>query len=510
MSSRRSHHHNSGSGQPKNPGRHQGQSLAREQNGLLASDDSRMILPDRSNAHAGHNVLPTLHNDSSNQKNGSILPSADFRDDTKLKTGYTKPEDIRMAEKQRRYTTLPLAEQKEQDRWAHEKLQTHLSSCPEGYRWTPWTQKGFEGYRCQGGAHLITHKLLAEGQDGVFLLNLSPGSTFGSKAVQISKNKLWSHKVTWFGPLYPGVVGRGNTAAYPGGPPHPMLAMRSDGSSRNDQQPRRDRLPYSGMTRGIGGSSGYRGSMLPSAAFRDDTSAPGGQVVPNSRNIRSGGQEYYGGRTMPKGWTPDQHAYPTRGTQVDPGWPMPPPDFTQGCINPKLLVIPPEGVNNPNYRANYSTIISDYDKAMAEKQLRFKTLSPAEQAVQKKWAKNHLMKTEVCPQGFGWWSYRTDELAPDGCKLEGYRCWAGGHMVTHELLVEDKGRFYTPGIDEDWNDKWAGPVWPSLFTRPTGIGGEVIVTDGDGQPKWKDPNWQYCSWTKPGSSSKKKKKWWKR
>ncbi|PVH84351.1 hypothetical protein DL98DRAFT_357996, partial [Cadophora sp. DSE1049] len=100
----------------------------------------------------------------------SMLPSENFRDDTKFKTSYTKPEDVKMAEKQRKYTSLPPEEQKEQDKWAHDKLKTHLSACPEGYSWTPWKQKGFEGYRCQGGAHLVTHELLAEGQEGLYSL----------------------------------------------------------------------------------------------------------------------------------------------------------------------------------------------------------------------------------------------------------------------------------------------------------------------------------------------------
>ena len=149
---------------------------------------------------------------------------------------------------------------------------------------------------------------------------------------------------------------------------------------------------------------------------------------------------------------------------------------------------------------------------MAEKQLRFNTLSPAEQEVQKKWAKAHLTKTKTCREGFSWWSYKTDERAPDGAKLEGYRCWAGGHMVTYELLVEDKGRFYTPGINEKGNDKWAGPVWPRM-PRPFPGPGMVMGPENErGKPFWKDPNWSYSWLAPPGTPSKKKKKkkWWKR
>ncbi|KAH7407771.1 hypothetical protein BKA64DRAFT_775854 [Cadophora sp. MPI-SDFR-AT-0126] len=274
-----------------------------------------------------------------------------------------------------------------------------------------------------------------------------------------------------------------------------------------EKQPR-----YPNMTANTG--SGLGGSILHNAAFRNNTITPGQPAVPNfprpPGTLRGG---YYGGRTMPKGWTPDMADMadgtprrPLAEGEVDPDWYHAPPDFKQACISPVRRVMPPAAVNDPNYRGNYRTITSDYDKAMAEKELRFDTLSPAEQAIQKKWAKAHLKRTEVCIEGFSWWSYKTDERAPDGAKLEGYRCWAGGHMVTHEILVEDKGRYYTPGIDEDWNDKWGGPIWPGLVNLFQGV-----IANEHGEPKWKtDPNWRFCIWTKPGERPIKKKKWWKR
>jgi len=416
MSSRRNHHHDSGFSLLKNSGRDVGHSRSREKDGPLAGGP-RTYLDDMNKARNGRTIQPTTAVPHI-QPTRSVLPSGNFRDETKFRTAYTAPADVKMTEKQRLYTSLLPAEQKEQDKWAHEKLKAHLSACPEGYSWVPWTQKGYEGYRCRAGGHLVTHKLLSEGQDGFYMLNLGLDGKYGSNATSTPKGAIWTHDATWVGPSYPGNGDKVHNAAYPGRPLNPNLFGRSgfDGSARQS---------YRGMPtdpRMIGGThGGPMGSILPSAAFRDDTRTPDSQVMPFTGISPIEPRGTYGGRTMPKGWKPGM---PDNGQgrprvvpiKVDQPWsPISEPrDYTQGGIRPKLLVPPPEAVNDPNYRGNYKTIISDHDKAMAEKQLRFNTLSPAEQEVQKKWAKAHLTKTKTCREGFSWWSYKTDERAPDG------------------------------------------------------------------------------------------------
>ncbi|KAH7356628.1 hypothetical protein BKA65DRAFT_376091, partial [Rhexocercosporidium sp. MPI-PUGE-AT-0058] len=100
----------------------------------------------------------------------SVLPSANFRDNTKMVSAYTTPEDVKMAEKQRNYKSLPPAKQQEQDKWAQQKLIMYDNTCPMGFGFVPHYQVGYEGYRCQGGTHLVTHELLAEGKGGLYTI----------------------------------------------------------------------------------------------------------------------------------------------------------------------------------------------------------------------------------------------------------------------------------------------------------------------------------------------------
>jgi len=59
-------------------------------------------------------------------------------------------------------------ERKKQERWAQSIVQK-TASCPEWYEW----DRIENGYHCQGGHHLITDELLAEGKGGVYAVPLS-------------------------------------------------------------------------------------------------------------------------------------------------------------------------------------------------------------------------------------------------------------------------------------------------------------------------------------------------
>lgn len=87
-----------------------------------------------------------------------------YRAPPHIRTTLTKAYDIEMASKQTRIENLPPAERKKQEEWAQAQIRLH-GSCPEHYLWN----RIRDGYQCQGGNHLISDELLAEGKRGIFL-----------------------------------------------------------------------------------------------------------------------------------------------------------------------------------------------------------------------------------------------------------------------------------------------------------------------------------------------------
>jgi len=75
-----------------------------------------------------------------------------------MKSSYTNPRDITMAERQTRYSTLTRPEKVQQEEWAQTKI-TQLGPCPAGYEWT----RHAHGYRCNGGHHYITDDVIVQG-----------------------------------------------------------------------------------------------------------------------------------------------------------------------------------------------------------------------------------------------------------------------------------------------------------------------------------------------------------
>ncbi|KAL5324395.1 hypothetical protein ACEPPN_008940 [Leptodophora sp. 'Broadleaf-Isolate-01'] len=392
-----------------------------------------------------------------------------------------------MADKQRKYKSLTPAEQRQQDKWSQKKLVGYVGTCAMSYK--PHHQAGYEGYMCLGGAHLVTHALLAEGKGGYYKVDLQ--RTSGS--LQSGYNP------AWLGPLYPGQDGGWDNAAGP--------------YSRSSRMGSGGRMQVPGMTRDYGGGN-KSSSLLSSKNFRDSSTAglsstsnnpPPAPLKEHPKDIPVSYIPNYGGRLAPN--------YKPHPRQGETDWTIHARPAVQNLkaerleSEKKLLAYQEGTANDPGYRANYRTIITQQDKTMAEKQLRIDTLNPAERAVQKEWAKSLLRKNGVCPEGFGWWTYNTNERGPDGCKLNGYRCWAGGHLVTHELLVEDQGRFFTPVTDEDGQDNWSGPVYPRV-QNPwfTGAGGILNPADERGEPHWKDPNRRSAPFAPPWVRSSKSKK----
>ncbi len=153
--------------------------------------------------------------------------------------------------------------------------------------------------------------------------------------------------------------------------------------------------------------------------------------------------------------------------------------------------LPPHLASDPTYRSNCITITSPQDKAMAEKQLRIDTLSDSERRMQHKWAKAHLAIFGGCVEGYAWHRFESDNTV-DGAKIDWYRCWAGGHVVTHELLVEDRGRHYSLGpLRHLGRNVFVGPLYP--YPRRGGLfrgQGRSRDCQKNKRPPWADnPDW---------------------
>jgi len=70
-------------------------------------------------------------------------------------------------------------------------------------------------------------------------------------------------------------------------------------------------------------------------------------------------------------------------------------------------------------------------KEMASRQLRFDSLSGTEQEEQEAWAKEQIAISGSCADGYEW------------CRVKGgYRCRAGGHAMTDQLLADGKRAYY--------------------------------------------------------------------
>jgi hypothetical protein len=110
------------------------------------------------------------------------------------KTAFTSPHDIIMASRQTQYESLSPQEQKKQEEWAQEKVQT-LGPCPAGFRWLRVTG----GYNCEPGTHWTSDELVAEGRGGYYTLRQSTGSQREDRAIGFS-NGLSNFKDA----IYPG------------------------------------------------------------------------------------------------------------------------------------------------------------------------------------------------------------------------------------------------------------------------------------------------------------------
>ncbi|KAF5871276.1 uncharacterized protein Bfra_007791 [Botrytis fragariae] len=92
------------------------------------------------------------------------------------KSKFKSQHDINMASQQVRYQEMSYEQKKKQDEWVREFI-VYAGPCPAGFSW----ERVKHGYVCNGGNHLCTDDLLAEGKGGFYMGTLEAG---------------------WWGPLY--------------------------------------------------------------------------------------------------------------------------------------------------------------------------------------------------------------------------------------------------------------------------------------------------------------------
>ncbi|KAF7897832.1 uncharacterized protein EAF01_008798 [Botrytis porri] len=92
------------------------------------------------------------------------------------KSKFKSQHDVKMASQQARYQEMTYEEKKKQDEWVRNFI-VYAGPCPAGFGW----ERVKHGYVCNGGNHLCTDDLLAEGKGGFYMGTLDAG---------------------WWGPIY--------------------------------------------------------------------------------------------------------------------------------------------------------------------------------------------------------------------------------------------------------------------------------------------------------------------
>ncbi|KAF7935246.1 uncharacterized protein EAE97_008153 [Botrytis byssoidea] len=86
------------------------------------------------------------------------------------KSKFKSQHDVKMASQQVRYQEMTYEEKKKQDEWVRNFI-VYAGPCPAGFGW----ERVKYGYVCNGGNHLCTDDLLAEGKGGFYSGTLDAG-----------------------------------------------------------------------------------------------------------------------------------------------------------------------------------------------------------------------------------------------------------------------------------------------------------------------------------------------
>ena len=104
-----------------------------------------------------------------------------------------------MATKHAAYNNMTPAEKTKQDKWANKLFDTN-TPCPDRYTWEP----AADGYQCKVGKHFITHHLVQELKQGLFIVpNGLPKREKDGTINTTNHDNSRGHIETRWGPYYP-------------------------------------------------------------------------------------------------------------------------------------------------------------------------------------------------------------------------------------------------------------------------------------------------------------------
>ncbi|EDN92953.1 predicted protein [Sclerotinia sclerotiorum 1980 UF-70] len=110
------------------------------------------------------------------------------------KSRFKSQHDIHMASRQVKYREMNHEEKKKQDEWVRDFIQ-YAGPCPAGFSW----ERVKYGYVCNGGNHLCTDDLLAEGKGGFYVGTLDAGwwgPTYDTDVIgqyRFAEAKVWKY-----------------------------------------------------------------------------------------------------------------------------------------------------------------------------------------------------------------------------------------------------------------------------------------------------------------------------
>ncbi|ESZ97780.1 hypothetical protein SBOR_1789 [Sclerotinia borealis F-4128] len=146
------------------------------QHTMLQRDGQPSSSHGRTPAPQNHTLLNRDQPSSSSSRQPILVHAAATTAPPDAKSMFKTQHDVDMALRQVRYQSMTHDEKKKQDEWVRNFIQ-HAGPCPAGFSW----ERVKYGYACNGGNHLCTDDLLAEGKGGYYFGTLDAG---------------------WWGPIY--------------------------------------------------------------------------------------------------------------------------------------------------------------------------------------------------------------------------------------------------------------------------------------------------------------------
>ncbi|KAF7865904.1 hypothetical protein EAF04_006068 [Stromatinia cepivora] len=117
-----------------------------------------------------HTLLNRDQLSSTGSRQPTMMRAAATTAPPDAKSRFKTQHDINMASRQVKYQEMNHEEKKKQDEWVRNFIQ-YAGPCPAGFSW----ERVKYGYVCNGGNHLCTDDLLAEGKGGFYMGTLDAG-----------------------------------------------------------------------------------------------------------------------------------------------------------------------------------------------------------------------------------------------------------------------------------------------------------------------------------------------